>query len=102
MAIKQILCIGASKNIGYHILERLAPKSEQYKLFVLARTPASSITPFVGKDNVTFVSGDAKKEENIRKVINSDMQRKVDYVVISVGICSAPLWLTFRWNACLQ
>jgi len=87
MAIKRILCIGASKNIGYYILEELAPQRDQCQLFVLARTPASNIQPFVGKENVTFISGDAKNEETVNKVINSDMQGQVDYIVITVGIC---------------
>jgi NAD(P)-dependent dehydrogenase (short-subunit alcohol dehydrogenase family) len=85
MGIKRILCIGASKHIGYHILEELAPKPDQYKLFVLARTPSDKISAFNGKENVTFISGDAKNEETVRRVVETEMQGQVDYVLITVG-----------------
>ena len=83
---KRILCIGASKHIGYHILEYLAPEPVKYQLFVLARTPAEKIVPFKGKENVTFIQGDAKNEETVKRVITSEMQGRVDFVVITVGI----------------
>jgi len=83
---KRILCIGASKNIGYHILEDLAPQPERYQLFVLARTPAEKIAPFNGKENVRFIQGDGKDEDTVRRVITVDMQGRVDFVVITVGI----------------
>lgn len=82
---KRILCIGASKHIGYHVLEYLAPEPEKYQLFVLARTPAEKIVPFKGKENVTFIQGDAKNEETVKRVITSEMQGRVDFVVITVG-----------------
>jgi short-subunit dehydrogenase len=90
---KRILCIGASAHIGYHILEDLAPQPDKYELFVLARTPADKITPFKGKENVKFIQGDAKDEPTVRKVLTSDMQGRVDYIVITVGNALLPIKL---------
>jgi NAD(P)-dependent dehydrogenase (short-subunit alcohol dehydrogenase family) len=85
MTAKRILLIGASKNIGYHILEYLAPQPDKYALFVLARTPAAKIVPFEGQENVTFVQGDGRDETTVGNVIHSTMQGNVDFVIITVG-----------------
>ena len=87
MTAKRILLIGASKHIGFHVLKELAPWSEKYTLFVLARSAAATIAPFKGKENVTFIQGDAKDEETVRKTIISTMKGQVDYVVVTVGTC---------------
>jgi NAD(P)-dependent dehydrogenase (short-subunit alcohol dehydrogenase family) len=83
---KRILLLGASKHIGFHVLEELAPQPEKYQLFVIARTPAARIAEFPGKTNVTFVQGDAKDETTVSNVIYDTMQGRVDYVVVTVGI----------------
>jgi NAD(P)-dependent dehydrogenase (short-subunit alcohol dehydrogenase family) len=85
---KRILLIGASKHIGYHVLEELAPQPEKYTLFVLARSAAATIVPFNGKENVTFIQGDAKDETIVSNAINSTMNGDVDFVVVTVGISS--------------
>jgi nucleoside-diphosphate-sugar epimerase len=87
---KRILLIGASKHIGFHVLEELAPQPEKYTLFVLARSSAATIAPFEGKENVTFIQGDAKDENIVSNAINSAMNGNVDVVVVTVGI--PPFW----------
>ena len=82
---KRILLIGASKHIGFHILEDIACQKDRYELFVLARTAKERIADFKGKENVTFIQGDAKDQNNVDNVINFTMQGKVDYIVITVG-----------------
>jgi NAD(P)-dependent dehydrogenase (short-subunit alcohol dehydrogenase family) len=82
---KRILLIGASKNIGFHVLETLAPQPDKYALFVLARSPEAKIAPFEGKDNVTFIQGDAKDEEVVADAVNNTMKGDVDFILISVG-----------------
>ena len=86
MSPKRILLIGASKHIGFHVVEYLATEPDKYTLFVLARSPASSIANFKGKENVTFIQGDAKDEKTVSDVINSTMNGNVDFVIASVGI----------------
>jgi NAD(P)-dependent dehydrogenase (short-subunit alcohol dehydrogenase family) len=86
MSPKRILLIGASKHIGFHVVEYLAPQPDKYALFVLARSAASSIANFKGKENVTFIQGDAKDEKTISDAINSTMNGNVDFVIASVGI----------------
>ena len=83
---KRILLIGASRHIGFHILEELAPQPEKYTLFVLARSAAATIAPFNGKENVAFIQGDAKDEKIVSNAINSTMNGDVDFVVVTVGI----------------
>jgi len=85
---KRVLLIGASKHIGFHILEEIASQKDKYELFVLARTPKDRIAEFNGKDNVTFIQGDAKDLNTVTNAINVTMQGKVDYIVITVGIAS--------------
>jgi short-subunit dehydrogenase len=85
MAPKRILLLGASKNIGYHVLELLAPEPEKYTLFVFARSAAVNIAPFGGKENVTFIQGDAKDETALGNAITSDMNGQVDFVIFTVG-----------------
>ena len=101
---KRILCIGASKHIGYHILEDLAPQPDKYQLFVLARTPADKIAPFLGKENVNFIQGDGKDEDTVRRVLTSDMESRADFVVITVGIIHIPesRLISSRGNNCIQ
>jgi hypothetical protein len=82
---KRILLLGASKHIGLHVLEDLAPHPLQYQCFVIARTPADRIATFPGKENVRFIAGDAKDEKTVSKVIFETMQGRVDYVVMTVG-----------------
>jgi hypothetical protein len=82
---KRILLLGASKHIGYHVLEQLAPESDKYTLFVLARSASSTITPFKGKENITFIQGDAKDQTTMEKVISSTMNGQVDFIVSTVG-----------------
>jgi short-subunit dehydrogenase len=82
---KRILLIGASKHIGFHILEDIASQKDQYELFVLARTAKERIADFKGKENVTFIQGDAKDQNNVNNVINSTMQGRVDYIVVTIG-----------------
>jgi len=82
---KRILLLGASKHIGFHVLEELAPQPENYQLFVIARTPAARIADFPGKQNVRFIQGDAKDEQTVSNVIYDIMQGRVDYVVVTVG-----------------
>ena len=94
--MKRILLLGASKHIGYHILEELAPKKDEYALFVIARTPSDKIKPFNGKENVTFISGDAKDPQIVGNAVNSTMNGDVDFVIITVGI-TLPLSAT---NVC--
>ena len=84
--MKRILLLGASKHIGYHIVEELAPQKSEYALFVIARTPADKITQFKGKENVTFIQGDAKDTQTVSNVVNSTMGGDVDFVIITVGI----------------
>jgi hypothetical protein len=83
---KRILLIGASKHIGFHVLEELALQPDKYTLFVLARSAAAAIAPFKGKESVTFIQGDAKDENVVGNAINSTMNGDVDFVVVSVGI----------------
>ena len=87
---KRILLLGASKHIGFHVLEELAPQPENYQLFVIARTPAARIADFPGKQNVRFIQGDAKDEQTVSNVIYDIMQGRVDYVVVTVGNPSPP------------
>lgn len=82
---KRILLLGASKHIGFHVLEELAPQPEKYQLFVIARTPAVNVANFPGKENVRFIQGDAKDQATVSKAIYETMQGNVDYVVVSVG-----------------
>jgi NAD(P)-dependent dehydrogenase (short-subunit alcohol dehydrogenase family) len=89
MSAKRILLIGASRHIGYHVLEYLAPQPEKYALFVLARSPADKIAEFEGKKNVTFIQGDAKDKTVVNDAINNTMNGNVDFIVISVGIFAA-------------
>jgi len=88
--VKRVLLIGASKHIGFHILEDIASQKDTYELFVLARTPKNRIAEFKGKENVTFIQGDAKDQSNVNNVINVTMQGNVDYIVITVGIFPFP------------
>ena len=83
---KRVLLIGASKHIGFHVLEELASQPEKYTLFVLARSAAATIAPFNGKENVTFIQGDAKDETIVSNAINSTMNGDVDFIVVTVGI----------------
>jgi short-subunit dehydrogenase len=85
MSAKRILCLGASKNIGYHVLEFLAPQPEKYTLFVLARSSPETITPFKGKENVTFIQGDGTDLKTVENAIHSTMQGNVDFVIVTVG-----------------
>lgn len=85
MAPKRILLLGASKHIGYHVLELLAPQPDIYTLFVFARSAPATIAPFNGKENVTFIQGDAKDENALGKAITSDMNGQVDFVIFTVG-----------------
>ena len=85
MPAKRILLLGGSKHIGYHILEFLAPQPEKYALFVLARSAPDTIKAFKGKENVTFIQGDAKDSNTLNKAINSTMQGNVDFVISTVG-----------------
>jgi len=85
MAAKRILCLGASKHIGYHVLEFLAPQPEKYSLFVLARSAPETIKPFKGKENVTFIRGDATDLKTVNNVIHETMQGNVDFVIVTVG-----------------
>ena len=78
--------LGASKHIGYHILEYIASETDKYTLFVLARTPAAKIESFQGKENVTFIQGDARDESTVSKIFNETMQGNVDFVIVTVGI----------------
>ena len=87
---KRVLLIGASKHIGFHILEDIANLKDEYELFVLARTPRERIPEFKGKENVTFIQGDAKDQNKVDNVINVTMQGNVDYIVITVGISTLP------------
>lgn len=77
--------IGASKHIGFHILEDIASQKDTYELFVLARTPKERIVEFKGKENVTFIQGDAKDQNKVNSVLNNTMQGNVDYIVVTVG-----------------
>jgi fibrillarin-like rRNA methylase len=80
---QRILLIGASKNIGYHILQDLAPQPTKYTLHVLARSNPSTIPPFKGKENITFIQGDAKDPTTIQNTITSI--GTPDYIIITVG-----------------
>jgi nucleoside-diphosphate-sugar epimerase len=84
-AAKRVLLIGASKHIGYHVLEMLATQPDEYTLFVLARTPAASIAPFKGKENVTFVKGDAKDLTTVKDILQNTMNGNIDYIICTVG-----------------
>lgn len=86
MSPKRILLLGASKHIGLHVVEYLAPEPEKYTLFVLARSAASSIAEFKGKENVTFIQGDAKDEKVVGDVITTTMNGEVDFVIVTVGM----------------
>ena len=103
---KRILLLGASKHIGLHVLEELAPQPENYQLFVIARTPADKIEVFPGKENVHFIQGDAKDEQTVSNAIYGIMQGQVDYVVMTVGSLPFPHELGTltddRWNNCFQ
>jgi nucleoside-diphosphate-sugar epimerase len=88
MSPKRILLLGASKHIGFHVVEYLAPQPEKYSLFVLARSSASTIAEFEGKENVTFIQGDAKDENVVSNAIHSTMNGQVDFVIVTVGIDS--------------
>jgi nucleoside-diphosphate-sugar epimerase len=85
--MKTILLIGASKHIGFHILEDIAPNKDNYSLHVLARTQSSSIPNFKGKENITFIQGDAKDPTTIQNTIASIP--KLDYIIITVGTSSS-------------
>jgi len=86
MSPKRILLLGASKHIGFHVVEYLAPNPEKYSLFVLARSAASTIAEFKGKENVTFIQGDAKDEKVVSNAIHSTMNGQVDFVIVTVGM----------------
>jgi short-subunit dehydrogenase len=92
MTTKRVLLLGASKHIGYHVLELLAPQPDKYSLFVLARSAAATIAPFQGKENVTFIQGDATDENTVSKVITSDMNGQVDFVIVTVGTVPPYFW----------
>ena len=85
MPAKRILLLGASKHIGYHVLDFLAPQPEKYTLFVLARSAPDTIAPFKGKENVTFIQGDAKNQTTVSDAVNSTMQGNVDFVISTIG-----------------
>src|SRR5271155_5276175 len=85
MSAKRILCLGASKHIGYHVLEFLAPQTEKYTLFVLARSAPETIKPFKGKENITFIQGDATDLNTVENAIHSTMKGNVDFVIVTVG-----------------
>jgi NAD(P)-dependent dehydrogenase (short-subunit alcohol dehydrogenase family) len=98
MVAQRILLVGGSKHIGFHILEFLAPQTEKYALFVLARTPADKIAPFSGKENVTFIQGDATDEATVNDVVTSTMKGDVDFVIMTVGIPpTSSSGANFRW-----
>jgi len=82
--VKRVLLIGASKHIGYHVLETLARQPEKYSCYVLARTPAAKITPFKGKENVTFIQGDAKDQKTVTNAIHA-MNGNIDFVIVTIG-----------------
>jgi short-subunit dehydrogenase len=84
-AAKRVLLIGASKHIGYHVLEMLATQPDEYALFVLARTPAASIASFKGKENVTFVKCDAKDLTTVKDILQNTMNWDIDYIICTVG-----------------
>ena len=83
---KRILLIGASKHIGFHCLEFLAPHPDKYTLFVLARTPSDKVVQFKGKENVTFIQGDATDQTQVEKALYETMNGNVDFIVSTVGI----------------
>ena len=85
MPAKRILLLGASKHIGFHLLEYLAPQPEKYTCFVIARTAAEKIAQFKGKENVTFIQGDAKDVKTVSEAINSTMNEQIDFAVVTVG-----------------
>jgi NAD(P)-dependent dehydrogenase (short-subunit alcohol dehydrogenase family) len=82
---KRILLIGASKNIGFHCLEFLAPHPDKYTCFVLARTPADKVALFDGKTNVTFIQGDATDQNVVEHALYDVMRGNVDFIVCTVG-----------------
>ena len=83
--VKRILLLGASKNIGLHVLEEIAPQKDLYELFVLARTPGDKVVAFPGKENVTFIQGDATDLKTVSDAVNNIMGGNVDFVVMTVG-----------------
>ena len=101
MPAKRILLLGASKHIGYHVLELLAPHPEKYALFALARSAPDSIAPFKGKDNVTFIQGDAKNQTTVSNVVNSTMRGNVDFVISTVGYFRLQLQSNVRRRSCI-
>lgn len=82
---KRILLLGASKHIGFHCLEFLAPHPDKYTLFVLARTPANQVASFNGKENVVFIKGDATDQATVENAIYTIMNGRIDVIVCTVG-----------------
>ena len=89
MTTKNILLLGGSKHIGHHVLEILAPRPDEYKLFCIARSSPDTIESFTGKENVNFVQGDAKSVDTVDNVVRNVMGGKVDFVIITVGMSFA-------------
>jgi len=83
--VKRILLLGGSKHIGFHILEDIASQKDLYKLFVLARTPGDKVAAFPGKENVTFIQGDATDFKTVSNAVNDTMGGKIDFVIMTVG-----------------